>query len=190
MKSLKQFVKDKKANKAIIFIGRFQPVTKAHADIINKMVTDYKSYEPFVFIVRGKKTSLDKTTNPLNENEQIDFINRSIDNEKLKHVHVVPSAYLGDITDIIRKEGFEPTLLLCGTDRVKGYQEMIRDCKDEYKINIDVKEIERDDSDISATKVRQAVVDNDIEAFKELTSNLNEDDFKTLKEQIQSGSSK
>jgi citrate lyase synthetase len=46
---------------------------------------------------------------------------------------------------------------------------------------LEIKEIKRTDEDISATKVREALINNDIEAFKKLTDKKMHKMFEELK---------
>jgi citrate lyase synthetase len=69
----------------------------------------------------------------------------------------------GNIQNIAKLLPWQITQLYCGTDRVNDYRPVAE------KQHIKIIEIKRTDDDISATKVVQAIKDNDFEVFKSMT---------------------
>ena len=141
-----------------LFLGRMQPVHKAHLAIIKMM------NNPIVALVKGAKTSLDKNKNPFDTDYQLELL------KKLKtkaELIVVPTGYIPDIISLIRKEGKEVTAIYAGADRFKGYQGQIasfnKQMPEDKQITVTMKETPRV---TSATIVRTAIIDDDIETFK------------------------
>ena len=165
---------------AVAFVGRFQPPTAAHAKIIKQMQS-YSAAKPLLFIVRGEKSGQDKTKNPFSEKTQKDMIEKSTG---VKNVIFVPSAFIGELVHQARNRKQEIVRLFCGTDRVKGYQSQIDRYKDELNLDMKIEEIKRSEEDISATKVRQAIITNDFDTFKKMTTNLDKKDFERLQKEI------
>lgn len=185
MKPFKQFVEERNKKEAFIFQGRFQPITKAHATIILDAIRNNKNLEPFVIVVKGTKSGQDKKRNPFDIDTQIDLIRKSTNNQ-VKYIEVTKSAFIEDLVNVVRDKGYEPVKMFAGSDRVVSYRDMIQRYKDDLGINIEVEEIKRTDEDISATKVRNALLEDDFSTFERMTLNLDEKDFeklqKTLKE--------
>ena len=127
-----------------IFIGRFQPFTNKHIEIINKMSDENDNC--YVIIVRGKKTSQDKEKNPFSRKEQeilIDMLNFPVN----VHFYFTETAYFFDLFDT----NYYNFKLYVGTDRIESYKKSFKDKISEYI------EIKRTDEDISATKVRELI---------------------------------
>jgi len=183
---LKDVNKKRGEKPAVVFMGRFQPITKAHVGIIKEMQKKYPGAEPFVFTVRGEKSSQDKEKNPFSFKIQQEMIEKSAN---IKYVEEVPSAFIGEFIDRTRNKNFEIEAIFCGSDRVKGYQSQVDRYKEELDIDIKVEEIKRDMSskeNISATRVRESLKNNDFGTFQDLTVNLNKRDFIRLQSEIKS----
>jgi hypothetical protein len=167
---------------ATVFFGRFQPVTKAHTLIMLDMKSKYPSAEPFVYIIKGEKSSLDKERNPLDLAMQRKLIEKSTKKKvKGKNVKEIPSGFIGEIIADLRKQNYEPIAIFCGTDRVKTYQDQINRYKERLNINIRIEETKRTDEDISASKVREAIKNDNYNAFNGMTLGLDRTDFTMLK---------
>ena len=132
------------------FVGRFQPPTKAHHNIILQIAKENK--KGIIFLVKGKKSSQDKNVNPFDENTQIEMLKTFLPQNV--SIEVIPSGFF---PDYVKDEN---ATVYCGTDRVSAYTRMSKGT------NIKIKEIKRDDSDTSATKLRVALRDNDFNEFK------------------------
>ena len=68
-------------------------------------------------------------------------------------------------------EGYEIRSWTCGTDRIESYKKMSDKYHDQAHLADDFEmiEIKRSDEDISATKARQALLDDDKKTFASLT---------------------
>jgi FAD synthase len=141
-----------------LFLGRMQPVHLGHEAIIKKMKN------PIVALVKGKASSEDKSRNPLSAKDQIKYLKKlfsSLD------VLEVPTGFIPDIINAIRKDGKEVVTVYAGSDRIAGYKKMIdvynKKLGDDQQMNVKFKKTPRV---TSATTVRDAIRDDDIETFK------------------------
>jgi len=145
-----------------VVIGRMQPPTIAHKKIIEDALKKYKNV--LVGVIKGRKPS-PKSPFPVDLIVKIlkDIFDGKVD------IQVFERGFIGDIVYYLRtqKDG-EPVVLFCGTDRVKTYSDQIKRYKDRFKLNIKVKEIKRSGEDVSATKVREAIKNNDKETFQKM----------------------
>lgn len=173
-------------SKPAVFIqGRFQPISKAHADIINRMIEEYPECEHFVFIVKGLTTSENKESNPFDFETQKILIKKScplIGNNIIE----VTDGFIGTFINELRNKDFEPKAFYCGTDRVKTYTEQLNRYSEKLNVNIDINEIPRTDVDISATKIRKSIKENDFDSFKSMTKNLTIKEFNMLRKVMNS----
>jgi len=144
-------------SKAAFTIGRFQPLTLGHMKMIDELKKFNKAY---IFIVKGKKSSKDKDKNPFDFELQKEMIQKVA--PKIEVIEI-PSGYFVDEIEKLPENEF---YLLCGSDRVKAYQRML-----DYLENkkVEIIEVPRSDDDISATKVRQALKDNNKKEFEKMT---------------------
>jgi len=127
-----------------IFIGRFQPFTNKHIEIINRMSVE--NDDCYVIIVRGKKTSKDIDKNPFSRKEQenlIDMLNFPVN----VHFYFTENAYFFNLFD----SNYYNFKLYVGTDRIDSYKKSFKDKISKYI------EIKRNDEDISATKIRDLI---------------------------------
>lgn len=144
---------------AELFLGRMQPVHIGHKKIIDSMKN------PFIAIVKGSKSSEDKSKNPLDFNEQKRLL-KKISNAQIIEVSV---GYIPEIIKDIRLKGFEVDVVYAGADRIEGYKKQIdainKKLEDNKQIKVTFKETERV---TSATTVRTAIRSGDAATFKKV----------------------
>ena len=85
--------------------------------------------------------------------------------EEIADIVLVKSADILKIGEAVALKGYTVATWSCGTDRIDAYRKMCA----KYAPEVDVTEIHREDSDISATQVRNAIKNDKEEQFKELT---------------------
>jgi len=175
--ALNQVTKTPGQQKVAVFMGRFQPPTKAHLSII-KQIEQHEHLPVVVAVVRGSKTSQNKSKNPFDFETQKAILRACLNNVKIIQVS---TGFIGEFVDILRRENKEPVVLYCGSDRLSGYQQQVNRYKTQLNLNLVVKEIPRTETGISATKVRLALKNDDIEAFKKLTDKCEWQFFDLLK---------
>jgi len=143
-----------------ILVGRFQPVTKAHTNIIKQMEKD--NVKNIIFIVKGKLTSKNKEDNPFDLDLQQKMLNL-VKNNNTQIIEI----NTGFIPDALNSRDEKKFTLYTGTDRKLDYERM---CKYLNKdISLYIKEIKRNSEDISATKIREALSKNNKKIFENLT---------------------
>jgi len=177
--------KDQGKKKVNIFVGRFQPFTLGHVKVFEQM---YKKngHPVVVFLVRGGKPDPEK--NPFSEElQQAMFAEMTKQYPFLEAAFVVPNGAI-DTLFATARPAYEPVMWGYGTDRKRAYDAMIN--KPEYRDQLGVDpeftgfEIGRTDDDISASKVRNALVIDDQTTFKKMTPKSIHDFYKTLQDTL------
>lgn len=121
---------------------------------------------------------------------------------EIEDVMYVPSADICLWGEMLKKAGYQASVWITGSDEAKGYVEMAmkvpdyevknrdnRDCKGAYTKSFYVESIERtDDSDfvssISGTKVREALINNDMSYFRKAMPKGTDHLFDEMKEAV------
>ena len=143
-----------KGNNNALIIGRFQPLTKGHVKMIK---TAYKECDDvYINIVKGKKSDKDK--NPFSLEVQEKMIKAVFPN-----INII-NGTTGNIITMINKINDNINWIYCGTDRLYSYENQLKKMPD-----VKIREIERTDEDISATKVRESLINDDEKEFNRLT---------------------
>lgn len=159
-----------------VFVGRFQPLTKAHTAIINQLSTE--NDKGVIYIVKGKGTSADKKVNPFDIDIQKTLLKAVVPSNV--EIEVIPSAFFVDELNKMSDTIFN---VYAGSDRVQGYKKFSQYMEDGKVLN--VREIKRTDEDISATKVRNALKADDEETFKSLTDSRIHKYYKELQKYME-----
>ena len=154
-----------------IISGRFEPVTKIHASIIERIGKENK--KGTIFIVNGKTTSKDKIRNPFSVYDRIKMLEAIKPNNV--DIKVISTGFFVDELNEMEDTNF---IIYAGSDRVDRYRKY-SSYMNEGK-NLTSKEIKRVDDDISATKVREALINNDRETFKNMTDERIHEMFEEL----------
>ena len=174
--------------KVNIFVGRFQPFTLGHVKVLETLYKQ-NGHPVIVFLVKSKTAKKeDAVKRPYDVETQIEMFNNVQSEYRfLKQVIVVPSAAIDVMFNELRPN-FEPVLWGTGTDRMKAYGYMVNN--DKYREDLGVLpefglyEIQRGDDDISATKVRQALIDGNAKEFDKMTPKSMHSMFLTLKDKL------
>lgn len=164
-----------------LFITRAQPLHKGHLKVISQMTN------PVVVIVRGEKSGQDKTKNPFSIETQLMIANAVL--PSYVSVVLTSSGYIPDIIrELSAKYNEHTTAVYCGLDRVAGYRQQVVRHNDNVdntvKLDVDIVELSRDDDQISATKVRKALMDKDESAYQALMPATAFSLFDVLSDQI------
>ena len=177
--------KDKGKKPVNIFVGRFQPFTLGHVKVFEQM---YKKngYPVVVYLVRGGKPDPEKR--PFDEDlQQAMFSEMAKQYPFLEAAFVVPNGAI-DTLFATARPAYEPMMWGYGTDRKKAYDSMIN--KPEYREELGVDpeftgfEIFRTDDDVSASKVRDALMKDDEATFKRMTPKSIHKFYKTLQDTL------
>lgn len=159
--------------KVNMFVGRFQPFTLGHAKVL-ETIHKQNSYPVVIFLVKAAKAQKDDAAKrPYDTETQIQMLMHVQKQYPfLKEIFVIPSAGIDLMFNEMRPK-YEPVLWGTGTDRFKTYGYQVNN--DKYREALGVLpefglyEIKRDDDDISATKVREAMLNDDKKTFEKMT---------------------
>lgn len=159
-----------------LFLGRMQPIHIGHKKIIDSMTN------PVVVIVKGGKTSEDKSRNPLSAEYQEKLLKKVSPGVE---VSVSPNGFLPGILGYFRKQGKEVVKIYAGADRIEGYKTAINAANakmpEDQRYHVTFQETERV---TSATAVRNAIRSGDQETFKKLCPKEIWDEFDTLQKAL------
>lgn len=155
-----------------MFVGRFQPFTLGHAKVV-KQLHEQNGYPVVIFLVKSKKKKKeDAFKRPYDETTQLEMLNNLKKELPIEHVYIIPTAAIDVMFNEMRPK-YEPVLWGTGTDRMKvyGYQVDRQEYRDDLNVlpEFGLYEIQRTGENISATKVRNAMLDDDFKAFKAMT---------------------
>jgi len=127
-------VKKMRGNNNALILGKFRVLTKeGHYKLIKRAATLYDNV--VVCIVTSKDT---KDTKDLRE----EMMRKAFPNVEIIHHNS------GNISGILNKSPININAVYAGTDRVAAYKEQLK-----YRLGVEVREMPRTDSDISASKV-------------------------------------
>lgn len=146
-------------SEVVVFSGRMQPPTAGHLKAIKAA---YSKYHKSVVIVLIKGTKSDIFFDTKIQKKVFEKMLKGIPHEFLE----LDNGFIGEWIHALRNKKIEPIALFCGSDRVKSYSGQINRYKEKLNLNIKVEEIQRSGEDISASKVREALKNNDFELFK------------------------
>lgn len=172
-----------------IFVGRFQPFTLGHAKVL-ETIYNQNGHDVIVFLIKSKTQKKgDEFSRPYSEDLQVKMFKEVQKQYKfLKEIIVLPSAAIDQMFNALRPK-YEPVLWGTGTDRMKAYGYQVNN--DSYRDQLNARadfalyEIPRTDDNISATKVRNAMLDGDEKSFKLMTPKALHKMYPTLKSELE-----
>jgi cytidyltransferase-like protein len=175
--------------KVNMFVGRFQPFTLGHAKVL-ETIHKQNGFPVVVFLVKAAKAQKDDAVKrPYDTETQIQMFEAVKKQYSfLKEIFVIPSAGIDLMFNEMRPQ-YEPVLWGTGTDRFKTYGYQVNN--DKYRDELGVLpefglyEIKRDDDDISATKVRESLVNGDKKTFEKMTPKSMWPLFSDLKQKLE-----
>ena len=152
-------IKDKiirrlEGNNNVYFQGKFVPPTKAHFSIVEKMLKNYDKV--IVGIVRGRSNK------DIGDIFSYDVVADAYKKQFGNKVRTLKAGD-GNIIGYLNKSDFVINAIVAGTDRKAAYENTLK-----TNYDVEVIEIPRTDEDISATKVRQAIKDDDYATYKKM----------------------
>ena len=174
-----------------MFVGRFQPFTLGHAKVLETIHKE-NGHDVVVLLVKSKNPKRkkgDEFSKPYDADLQIEMFNKVKKQYKfLKEIIIIPTGGIDTIFNALRPK-YEPVLWGTGTDRLKSYGYQVNNdiYRDELNVRSDFSlfEIPRGDKNISATKVRNAMLDGDEKAFRSMTPKSIHPMYDTLKSQLE-----
>lgn len=153
-----------------ILIGRFQPITNGHLKCVDYAWEKYK-VPTIIAMIETKDEKVDER-HPFPSSITLPLYKSVFDkNPRIEDVILVKSANIVEIGEKLYEMGYEISSWTCGTDRLQPYEKMATKYHDQAHLadNFKMLEIKRTDEDISATKARQALIDDDKKTFASLT---------------------
>lgn len=150
--------------KVNIIIGRFQPITKGHIKCIE--VAYQQLHIPTIIVMIEPKTQ--DARHPFVVYELIDMYKRMFKNDpKIIDIITTKNADIVKIGSLLYEKGYQVAGWVCGTDRYASYKKMTDKYHDQAHLSDDFQliEIKRTDEDVSATSLRQALLNDDYETF-------------------------
>ena len=175
--------------KVNIIIGRYQPFHKGHYSLIEKAWKD-KGVPTVICMIDVPEDKVDER-HPFPTSMLLPLYESWFKKDpKVEKIIKVKNA---DIVKVHEELGddYQIVSLTCGTDRFQAYQWMYK-YKEQAKTSDDfeILEVKRGEEDYSATKARQALLDDNRNAFLRmvptigLSARLKNDLFAELREQI------
>lgn len=173
-----------------IFVGRFQPFTAGHY----KCVLEAKArtgLPTVICMMNIPESKLDKK-HPFTTEMLVDLYSDLFRSDKnIADVVPVASADIVKIGQLLNSMGYEIAAWTCGSDRVDTYRRMSTNYHDQAGLSDDFElvEVMRDETseeNISATKVRNCLLDDDRAGFDRMTPMGPNKDvlYNTLRRQI------
>lgn len=174
-----------------LIIGRFQPLTLGHVELIRNAAKERKVV---IGVVRGAKP--DPERSPFSYDLQKEIIDKVLhetsNNLNVAGIIELKSAAIDGVIEALRDKGFELKKIICGADRAKAYISMAKEPKylTPYGIkNIDVEVLERDPESegvkgISATKVRESIKAGDYKTTEEMVPGLTRELFIQMRKEM------
>ena len=168
-------VEDRKA--AVAIFGKFNPPTKAHRKMIQAISDKAKSIGATPIVFASHKVGGDK--HPLSYEDKFKYLKAAFGDlaevkksEANSPFQILHELYLNGYTDVIYFSGPDRIGLKSSIPAYNGPKNDKLSASDYYKFNtVDVEILDFEgspESEIRATKARQAVKDNDFELFKTL----------------------
>ena len=172
-----------------MFVGRFQPFTLGHAKVLEAIHKE-NGYPVIVFLIKAKTKKVgDDFRKPYSEDLQVQMFKQVQKQYKfLKEIIILDRAAIDYMFNAMRPK-YEPVLWGTGTDRMKSYGYQVNN--DSYRDQLNVRsdfglfEIPRTDDNISATQVRNAMLDGDEKTFKKMTPKAIHGMYGTLKSELE-----
>lgn len=149
-----------------IIVGRFQPLTRGHQKCIQSIYKE--TGRPVMVCMIGVPDDKVDQRHPFKTSTLLPLYEDLFgDMKEVAGFRVVKNANIIQIGSDLYNEGYEVSGWVCGTDRVASYQKMVDKYHDKAMLSDDFRllEIKRTDDDISATKLREALLKGDEKGF-------------------------
>lgn len=155
-------------NKAVITFGRMNPPTVGHEKLVNKIVSTAISEKgtPLVYLSKTQ----DAKKNPLTYDQKIKYA-QAFFGKRL--VVKSPAKTIIEVAKEIQKTGFKDLVLVVGSDRVKEFETLLNKYNGKDFTFDSIKVVSAGDRDpdsddvsgMSASKIRAAAAEGDLDLF-------------------------
>lgn len=173
-----------------ICIGRFQPFTNGHYKCV-ETAWKLKHLPTVICIINVPESKVDKR-HPFPTSMLVDVYNDVFANDpKIADVVAVSSADIVAISKMLQQNGMQIASWTCGTDRFETYNRMSTKYHELANLSDDFEllEIPRSDDDVSATKARNCLLNDDMDGFFNMLPNMSDRSklnlYDKLKQQIE-----
>ena len=156
--------------KVNIVIGRFQPFTNGHLKCVEE-AWNKLNVPTIICMINTKDEKVDEK-HPFPSSLLLPLYNDVFKkNKMIKKVVLVVNADIVKIGEMLKNDDYQICSWTCGTDRYESYSRMSKNYHDQAGLSDDFQmiEVKRGDEDISATKVRQALLNDDKRTFDKMT---------------------
>ena len=171
--------------KVNICLGRFMPFTKGHYKMIEYGLK-HNGLPTIIFMISNKK--MDKK-HPFSDElmqKEMNMLKKSL--KGIENTVYVSSADIVKLGQWCYENNYEPQLWITGSDRLAAYKRQAENPKYQdlghFPSSFTTLEVPRTDEDISATKVREAIMNDDLATFKKMMPNGTEKLFNEFKEAL------
>ena len=164
------FISQNDMKKVNIIIGRFQPFTYGHLKCVEE-AWKVKHLKTVVVMIDTPDSKVD-AKHPFPSSMLMPIYKEVFTKTgKIVDIILVKSADIVKIGEELQRQGYEIGSWACGTDRVDAYQKMSDKYHDQAHLadDFEIVEIKRTADDISATKARKALLDDDLNTWKKIT---------------------
>lgn len=156
--------------KVNILIGRFQPFTYGHLKCVEEAWKKL-GVQSVIVIIDTPENKVD-SKHPFPTSMLLPVYKEVFKrNGKVADIVTCNNANIVTIGETLHNMGYEIVSWTCGTDRIDSYKRMSdKYHKDAFLADdFQMIEIKRTAEDISATKARKALVENDLDTWKKIT---------------------
>lgn len=171
--------------KVNICLGRFMPFTNGHYKMIEYGLK-HNGLPTVIFMISNKK--MDKK-HPFSDEliqKEMDILKKSL--KGIENTVYVSSADIVKLGQWCYENNYEPQRWITGSDRLAAYKRQAENPKYQdlghFPSSFTTLEVPRTDEDISATKVREAIMNDDLDTFKKMMPEGTEKLFDEFKEAL------
>ena len=163
---------------ALFTFGRFQPPTLGHGVLFKELATEATTTgaDAFVFV----SSTQDKKKNPLSVDRKVYWLERMYSELPIRFVNTTtctidpmgkPCKTIFQVMDALRNAGYTQLRMYVGSDRVADFTKMLGKYTSETEVTVvssgkERNETSADLSGMSGTKMRNAAMRGNVEAFK------------------------
>ena len=171
--------------KVNICLGRFQPFTLGHYKMIEYGFKE-NGLTTVILMIHNKKMDSQHPFDDELIQKEMELIKNSCPN--IEDTIYVDNADLVKFGQKLKEKEYEAQLWITGSDRLASYKRMAENPKYQeqggYPSSFTTLEVPRTDEDISATKVREVINNDDIDTFKKMMPKGSEKLFNEFKDQL------
>ena len=174
-----------------ILIGRFQPFTKGHMKCVESVWNEL--HIPTMIVLIDTPDNKADKKHPFPTSILLPYYESLFeDRNDIEGVILSKNANIVEIGERLYDMGYEIASWVCGTDRYNSYKRMADTYNEQAHLAMDFQmiEIARSDDDVSATKVREALYNDNYKEFVKLMpfiplkTQLKYDPYNALRNQL------